>query len=373
MISGLLSLITASESVRTAVSDMITGFESLKTWFSENFGIADSFADSALVAPFRWAWDQLFGNSYIPDIVNGFSEWIPQIPGIIAGALVGVGEMLVAPFRLAATTVLSLLTTFPGQIAAILFGIPGMVAGALAAVATNMPTPFRNGIATARQLLSGFPGQVRSFISGIPGNVSALLASLVSRLPTPFQNGIATARARLSTFPGMVRGFVSGIPGIVSGALSGLVGAFSRPFAAAYSVVSGWVSSLRSLISGIGSALSGAASRASTLASRVPFARGGVVFGPANALIGEAGREAVVPLDRPLNMVDPSVRELSAIAQGMKVPAMAAGGVAGGGRQIDVKVEQGAVQVVTKTTSPNVVGSIVLDGIADAIYTAVNG
>ena len=102
-------------------------------------------------------------------------------------------------------------------------------------------------------------------------------------------------------------------------------------------------------------------------------ASGGLFNGAQLRTIGEAGPEAVVPLKRNLSQVDPSVRALSAIAQGMKVPAMAAGGVAGGGRQIDVTVEQGAVQVVTKTTSPNVVGSIVLDGIADAIYTAVNG
>ena len=364
----------------TGAIDAITaGLEGLGQWFSANTVDIGSreFAESALVAPFAWAWDQLFGNSYIPDIVNGFIEWIPQIPGIIMNALVGVGEMMVAPFRDAATSLLGILAGLPGQILGFIVGIPGMISGALSSVISVLPQPFQDGINRARTALQAFPGQVRSFISGIPGNVSALLSSLASRMPTPFQNGISAVRSRLSGFPGMVRSFVSGIPGAVSSALSGLPGAFSRPFAAAYSVVSGWVSAIRSLISGIGAAISGAASRVSSLASRArgltPFASGGVVYGPTRALIGEAGREAVIPLDRPLNMVDPSVRALSAIAQGMKVPAMAAGGVAGGGRQIDVTVEQGAVQVVTKTTSPNVVGSIVLDGIADAIYTAVNG
>jgi hypothetical protein len=46
--------------------------------------------------------------------------------------------------------------------------------------------------------------------------------------------------------------------------------------------------------------------------------------------IAEAGAEAVVPLNRALSQVDPSVRALSAIAQG-KVPGMASGGVVGGG------------------------------------------
>jgi methyl-accepting chemotaxis protein len=44
---------------------------------------------------------------------------------------------------------------------------------------------------------------------------------------------------------------------------------------------------------------------------------GGVFNGAQARVIGEAGPEAVVPLNRPLHQVDPSVRELSAIAQGL--------------------------------------------------------
>lgn len=50
---------------------------------------------------------------------------------------------------------------------------------------------------------------------------------------------------------------------------------------------------------------------------RLPMlASGAVTNGPMRAIIGEAGPEAVVPLDRPLGAVNPAVRELSAFAQG---------------------------------------------------------
>lgn len=91
---------------------------------------------------------------------------------------------------------------------------------------------------------------------------------------------------------------------------------------------------------------------------------GAVVYGPTSALIGEAGPEAVVPLNRPLNLVDPSVRALSAVAQGKQY---AGGGVAGVG---GVVVEPGAVVVTTRATSPSAVGSIVLSGIAEALASA---
>lgn len=55
---------------------------------------------------------------------------------------------------------------------------------------------------------------------------------------------------------------------------------------------------------------------------------GGIFNGAQTRIIGEAGPEAVVPLDRPLSAVDPSVRWLSAIAQGLK-PAAHSGGPTG--------------------------------------------
>lgn len=86
------------------------------------------------------------------------------------------------------------------------------------------------------------------------------------------------------------------------------------------------------------------------------FARGGTVYGPTNALIGEAGPEAVVPLNRPLSQVDPSVRWLSALAQGKT--AFGAGGVAGG-RQ--VVVQPGAIVVQTVRADPYLVATSVVD------------
>lgn len=64
------------------------------------------------------------------------------------------------------------------------------------------------------------------------------------------------------------------------------------------------------------------------------FATGGVVNGPTRAIIGEAGPEMVVPLARPLSQVDPAVRDVAAYAQG-KMPAMASGGIAGGGVSVE--------------------------------------
>jgi hypothetical protein len=91
------------------------------------------------------------------------------------------------------------------------------------------------------------------------------------------------------------------------------------------------------------------------------LASGGIVSGAQTRLIGEAGPEAVVPLNRPLNMVDPSVRWLSAIAQGMAVPDGSAGG---GGRNITIP----SINVVTPVEDPAAVAREVINIVVGSGY-----
>jgi hypothetical protein len=89
------------------------------------------------------------------------------------------------------------------------------------------------------------------------------------------------------------------------------------------------------------------------------FAAGGILTQPTyispTAIAGEAGREAIVPLDRPLNQIDPSVRALAAFAQGYPF----AGGRGG------TTMEAGAIQVITPAADPVIVASQVFDRFAE--------
>jgi hypothetical protein len=100
---------------------------------------------------------------------------------------------------------------------------------------------------------------------------------------------------------------IGGIPEAVTDALSGLVDAVSAPFKKAWEKAKEWVDKIKNLpgtiTGGIGNAIGGIFGRA--------FAKGGIVMGPTNALIGEAGAEAVIPLHRPLHQIDPSVRKMA--------------------------------------------------------------
>jgi hypothetical protein len=80
-----------------------------------------------------------------------------------------------------------------------------------------------------------------------------------------------------------------------------------------------------------------------------------------DVIAGEAGREAVVPLDRPLGQVDPAVRELAAFAQG-KFDALLSNAVAKQG------INASGWTIVTPTTDPAAVADEVFNRLAAMSY-----
>lgn len=95
------------------------------------------------------------------------------------------------------------------------------------------------------------------------------------------------------------------------------------------------------------------------------WAQGGIVPFPMRGLIGEAGPEAVVPLNRPLHMVDPAVRGLSAIAQGLA-------GVSGGSTVVmpptKPTIDASGWTIVTPTKDPSAVASEVINRLVATGY-----
>lgn len=141
-----------------------------------------------------------------------------------------------------------------------------------------------------------------------------------------FVIGLVGALASWTNFWNSVPNAVSAAVGRVTNLVNNLMGVINRAL--------GGVNKLAGVsLRGAGTGGNGGGS----------FASGGILGGPRRVLAGESGPEAIVPLRRNLSQVDPSVRWLSALAQG-RTPAMGSGGVVnGGGRSI--LVEPGAIVV----------------------------
>lgn len=293
-------------------------------WLAENFENART-AILLVTTPvlgmvelFRMAYGALFGEEgYVVRLVDSIQEWFSSIP-----AKVGSG----------------------------LNPVPGKVSEA-----------FRSAYTAAARWVLRLPQAVVENWQKIPGLAARALGSVVARVVEPFAQARSRVVGALAQFRSNVRAGIAAIPGLVRSGLSTLASTFSAPFIAAYSRVSSWVARIKALISNLGSLVGGAVQAVRDSLPNIPglaFASGGIVSGPTRALVGEAGPEAIVPLNRPLSRVDPSVRGLAAVAQGK---AFASGGIAGGR---SVVINEGAIVISSNATDPNILAEMVLDRIA---------
>jgi Flp pilus assembly pilin Flp len=214
-----------------------------------------------------------------------------------------------------------LINPTPGRIRSILSKLPG--------IGRTISAGLSNAFSTVKTKVSGF-------LSGVPGRVRSILAPL---------GGIARSAATsignaFSGIVGKIAGHFSGVASAIGSHLSGAAGAARN---AASDIVSAFAGLAGRIVNAVGSIV--LHPHISWPSLHIPGTATGGVFEGLRGVgvprtVGEAGPEAVVPLHRPLSQVDPSVRILSAIAQG-KVPGMASGGIAGAGRV--VSADPGAV------------------------------
>lgn len=321
----------------------------------------------------------------IPGAIGGALNPLPGVVGGIMGLLQPEGQKgadnTKRPFEGVNPGILGLMGPLPGLIG----GVMGLVTGQQGA--DNTKNPFAGVSPGIMGLIGGVPSNVTNKIAeasgkrgadnsanpfdAVLGNIMAMINSIPARVAgklaeangqmgadnsaRPFNQVPGNIQRNVSPAPSMVQRILGGIsdfgaagrivaafqgvPGLVQGALSGLGGIVERALSAAR----------RTLDAGIGALNAGAA-------GAVPkTAIGGTFNGAQMRIIGEAGPEAVVPLNRPLSQVDPSVRALSAIAQG-KFPLTSTGG-----KGKSIVVEEGAIMVQVPNADPEQAASAVLD------------
>src|SRR5262245_23687573 len=286
------------------------------------------------------------------DIVDRIVNFFQRLPGRIVAfiqRLPGMVDRIMNRLAFIAGFVV-------GRIVKFFRDLPGKIGNALSRLAGIVRGKFNDAVNRVPPLVE----RIRSFFQQLPGKIGRALASLPGIIRSKFQEAASRIPGIVSNIVGAFRG----LAGRIAGAIGSVWGAISSRFQAipanARAVAGGIVSAFAGLGSrimsaigsiNIGSLISWPAGKLGQLARGFvagSSAAGGIYVGPQVRLIGEAGPEAVVPLNRPLGMVDPAVRALSALAQGMTPPAMASGGVAGAQRIVEV----GGIHIVTPTTDP---------------------
>jgi hypothetical protein len=266
----------------------------------------------------------LLGFEKLPFVVSPLGFILSKLEGI-GGALDVVGQEAEEFGDLVSESFRQL----PGIVTSTIGKIPGLVRrglGGLGSIATSaigrMLAPFASFVGRAMNHISNLPDRVRSLVGRIPG----MITSVVARMISPFVGISGKIIDHVNDLPQKIRDlfhkvvdFVQGIPGRIVGLFSGLAG---------------------KILKAIGTIDIGSLIKIPDPGGGVPFVPGvasGGVFGqitngPMLRWVGEDGPEAIVPLSRDLSRVDPSVRALSAFAQGK---SLAGGGTTPQGKTID--------------------------------------
>lgn len=235
--------------------------------------------------------------------------------------------------------------------------MPSRASSALASLSSRVRSKFDSAKSSATRSASSLVSQARSTLSRMSGSASSALSGVPSAIRRPFDSARSAATGAVRNIISSVRSTLSGITWDIGWAMGGVSGAITGPLQAALGAVQRIAGQIRSAISGAvssaGMASGGIGGSISGLRAPNPrgMASGGMTAGPAMRLIGESGPEAIVPLMRPLNQVDSSVRHLSAIAQGL-VPGGGSGGAT---------VQAGAITISSPYADPALVANQVLD------------
>lgn len=329
------------------------------------------------------------------------AELVPVIKDVITVLMDVVAA--VAPLAVQLATSLATALTLVAQLFAFLLPaivpVVQIVGSALVialTVATTAITTLISWISSAIRWLTQWGprildvgGLLRGSLSAGLRAASAAVSALVGWVRSAI-NWLGSWLGPISNVASFLRGQLSGALSAVSGAISAVIGAvrsvigwFSDWRGAlgdlgnAFGPIRGAISGFLGLVGSIGSAVSGAIGwirdlidainsipSLPSLGAGIPgfsfpgLAAGGVVTGPVTRRLGEGGMaEAVIPLERPLSLVDPSVRAMAALLRG-ETGGLAAGGIVGGRA---VTVAPGAIQVVTPARDPEVVAEAVMD------------
>lgn len=273
------------------------------------------------------------GGAWVGDLIHGITDAAKGIGNAVSGIASTLGDSLKGLFKGGslgggALSITPHLDT--GAIANALAKLPGLAMRGVEA----MISPFRGLAGRIASAAGNIAQRVGSLLSSLPGRAADIANQMVGR----FGNLAERIARNIGDLWRSISSKFTSIPASVGGVVDNIVAEFTglggRIIAAIGSInihinwpdPPGWLSKVT--------------------------ASGGIFSGAQARIIGEAGPEAVVPLNRPLSMVDPAVRGLSAIAQGLALPGM------GGDRTL---VSADGWTIVSPSEDPRIVATEVLN------------
>lgn len=245
---------------------------------------------------------------------------ILELPGLIGDGLSALGGVLSSAFDAA--------LAFAGDalragLAALVFtftDLPVLIGQGLSTLGSIIGGAFTTAVSSASSFVSSAIDSIVAFWDALPGRIFAGLASLASLIGSAFISARDTAVRIASDMANSVVSFITSIPGrisalggqmfaagqnLINSLFNGLkaVGGFASDIASR--VVAGIRSALNSVIDGLNGGIRSVWPGFAGSPPQIPrLARGAIIDRETLAIIGEAGREVVIPLTKPDRAVE---------------------------------------------------------------------
>lgn len=288
-----------------------------------------------------------WGNSFVEAVSLFFS----MLPGRIGEWLGQAWEQVSSWFGQMWTSATTWISQTVTDVVTWISGLPSQIGTWLQTAWTNVQTWFESMRNTASTKAQALVDDAIAWIQTLPGRVVTWLQEAWLKLQSKFELMRATASEKASALVNDAVNALSSLPGRAASALSTLASKVAAPFREAYDTAKGWWDRIKALISG-GLSVPVTTSPMGGSSSRWQ-ASGGLFSSPQIVGVGEAGPEAIIPLSRPLSMVDPSVRPMAAALRGESVSTSRV-----------VNVQPGAIVLRYSGQDPMRAAESFLDGLA---------
>ncbi len=267
------ALVSIVAGVFAAIGNVIKG-----AW-NVIFGFVKGLVEG-IVNFFKWLYDTLVGHSIIPDLIRKITHLFTGLPMAILRALAKLGSIIISPFTSAYNTVKHATTVAINSVVSFFSGLPGRAKSALHSLLGTLGGVFSNAFAHVKDVVKDAMSAVVSAVSGLPGRLGRLAGSLAS-----------AGKGIMSHIWGGIKSFVGAAGDVASSIGHSILRMIDKVIPHTITIPGIHISVLGKHI--------GAGPWGPYTVIPHFAAKGGIFDQATNLVVGEAGREAVIPLNDP--------------------------------------------------------------------------
>jgi len=237
-----------------------------------------------------WQWIQGVGTS----IGNWFTVTLPNffaaIPGAIWAALSALPGMLWNLFLGALNLAGQAIGTGIGLLIAAIVVLPGLIWDGIKSIGQMFVDLWNLTFALGRAIVEAGIAAIVWYFTVLPGRIWSFLMRLPGIIGGAFKTAWDWAKREVREGAEAIVSYVMRLPGRISGFMRNV----------GHDILSGLKSGINSVISGFNSGINRVGNAIHIGLPNIPLlASGGLITSPTLAVVGEAGKEAVIPMSDP--------------------------------------------------------------------------